>query len=443
MEASKSHKFLDKFSEVAGRIGNQVHLRSLRDAFATIMPLFILAGLGTLINNVVFPWIATGKTLANLQTWGTLIANGTLNIAGLMLAPVVGYILAKNKGYRNPLTAAVISLASLVIMMPITTQMTPVGKTTAVNVTGGLSFANLGTTGMFAGIIIGLVATEIFIRFSNIKRLQIHLGDQIPPAVGDSFNSLIPALITLSCFALIGALLIVLWNSNLIALITMIIQEPLRRLNTSLPGMLIIYSCGNFLYTLGIHQAVINGTLLDPVLLVNMAKNTAAYAAHKPIPYIMTNTFRDTFGMMGGTGSTIALLIAVFMFSKIKANRDVAALSFVPGLFNINEPVIFGFPIVFNIPMMIPFVLNPVIGILIAYAATAMGFMSRVVVMVPWTTPPLISGFLATAGDWRAVVVQILILVVNIVVYIPFLKVSEKVTATQAAQAKAAETAKA
>lgn len=209
-------------------------------------------------------------------------------------------------------------------------------------------------------------------------------------------------------------------------------------MNTSLPGMLLIYSCGNFLYTLGIHQAVINGTLLDPVLLVNMAKNTAAYAAHKPIPYIMSNTFRDTFGMMGGTGSTIALLIAVFLFSRVKANRDIAALSAVPGIFNINEPVIFGFPIVFNIPMMIPFVLNPVIGILIAYAVTAAGWMSRVVVMVPWTTPPLISGFLATAGDWRAVIVQIVILVINIAVYVPFLKVSEKVTAKQAEQARAA-----
>ncbi len=122
----------------------------------------------------------------------------------------------------------------------------------------------------------------------------------------------------------------------------------------------------------------------------------------------------------------------------MKANRDIAALSAVPGIFNINEPVIFGFPIVFNIPMMIPFVLNPVIGILIAYAVTAAGWMSRVVVMVPWTTPPLISGFLATAGDWRAVIVQIVILVINIAVYVPFLKVSEKVTAKQAEQARAA-----
>jgi len=431
MQQSKGAKFLDKFSNIAGRVGNEVHLRSLRDAFATIMPLFILAGVGTLINNVVFPKIASGETLAHLQVWGTLIANGTLNIAGLLLAPVVGYILATQKNYTSPLTAGIISMASLIMMMPLSVQLIPNGAKKMTDISGVLSFGNLGTTGMFAGIIIGLLATELFIRLTKIKHLQIRLGDQIPPAVGQSFNSLIPATLTLSIFALISALFIVLGNTNLIAIITTIIQEPLRRMNTSLPGMLLIYSIGNFLYTLGIHQAVINGTLLDPVLLVNMAKNTAAFSAGKHIPYIMTNTFRDTFGMMGGTGSTIALLIAVFLFSKVKANRDIAGLSFVPGLFNINEPVIFGFPIVFNLPMMIPFVLNPVIGILIAYGVTAAGFMNRVTVMIPWTTPPFISGYLATAGDWRAVVVQAVILILNVLVYIPFLKVSERVMANQ------------
>lgn len=191
--------------------------------------------------------------------------------------------------------------------------------------------------------------------------------------------------------------------------------------------MLLIYSIGNFLFTLGIHQTVINGTLLDPLLLLNMNKNMAAFAAHKQIPYILTNTFRDTFGMIGGTGSTICLLIAIFIFSKMKSSREVAKLSLAPGLFNINEPVIFGYPIVFNIPMMIPFVLQPVIGILIAYFFTAIGWMNRVVVLVPWTTPPLINAYLATAGDWRAVVVQLLIIIIGVFFYLPFMMISEQV----------------
>ncbi|MFT8917824.1 MAG: PTS transporter subunit EIIC [Oenococcus sp.] len=426
-------RFLDKFSEVSAKIGNEVHLRSLRDAFATIMPLFILAGLAVLINNVIFPFVAKGQALANLQFWGNMVTNGTLNIAGLVLAPVIGFTLARNKGFTNGLLAAVIALSSLIIVMPFTLSVLPNGAKKAVDLTGVLSFSNLGTTGMFAGIIIGLVATEIFIRLSKIKHLKINIGGNVPPSVSASFSDMIPVILTLSLMALLSALLLVLGKTNLIALITNIIQEPLRSFNTSLPGMLFIYSCGNFLFTLGIHQTVINGTLLDPVLLINMNKNMAAYAAHQQIPYILTNTFRDTFGMIGGTGSTLCLLIAIFIFSRNRVSKNVASLASAPGIFNINEPVIFGYPIVFNIPMMIPFVLQPVIGILIAYFFTTIGWMSRVVVLIPWTTPPLLSAYLATAGDWRAVLVQLLIIILGVLFYIPFMKISERVMAKEAA----------
>ncbi len=136
--------------------------------------------------------------------------------------------------------------------------------------------------------------------------------------------------------------------------------------------------------------------------------------------------------MIGGTGSTICLLIAIFIFSKQRASKNVPSLSGAPGLFNIDEPVIFGYPIVFNIPMMIPFVLQPVIGILIAYFFTSIGWMSRVVVFIPWATPPLLSAYLATAGDWRAVIVQLLIIIIGVLFYLPFMKISERVMAREA-----------
>ena len=190
--------------------------------------------------------------------------------------------------------------------------------------------------------------------------------------------------------------------------------------------MLLIYCIGNFLFTLGIHQAVVNQTLLDPVLFINMNKNMTAFANHQHIPYILNVSFRDTFGMIGGTGSTLCLLIAVFIFARMKATKQIGGLATAPGLFNINEPVIFGFPIVFNIPMMIPFVFMPVIGILIAYFFTAIGWMSHVIAYVPWTTPPLVNAFLATGGDWRAVVVQVFIIVIGVFFYLPFLWVHER-----------------
>lgn len=427
MSGTNMQSFTDRFVDISARIAGQVHLRSLRDAFAAIMPIFILAGLAVLVNNVVFPWVMEGDTLTKFKLWGDAIINGTLNIAALLIAPMIAWSLARNKNIDNPVSAVIIAICSFIIMMPMQVDLVPLGAKTTVSITQVLTFANIGTTGIFAGVIIGLLSTEIFIRITRLERLKISLGENVPPAVSQSFSSLIPTILTLSLFALFAALLANLLHTDLIHLITTLIQQPLRMINTSLPGTLFIYSFGNFLFTLGIHQAVVNSVILEPFLLINTNENMLAFANGQPIPHIINNIFVPTFGMIGGTGSTFSLLIAIFIFSRQKAAKQVARLAISPGLFNINEPVIFGLPIVFNIPLMIPFVLLPAIGIFFAWVCTSLGLISRCVVMIPWTTPPVLSAWLATAGDWRAVVVQLIIIVFGVFFYLPFLKIAERV----------------
>lgn len=172
-------KFVEKFTIFASKMGNEIHLRSLRDAFATIMPLYILAGLAVLINNTVFVWLLSGDTLTGAQYWGTVITNGTLNISSLLIAPVIGYCLSRNKGFDNPMAVAIVSLAALVVMMPNVVSVTPLEGGESVAVSGALTFGNVGTQAMFAGVIIGLIATELFVWISGIKKLQIDLGDSI------------------------------------------------------------------------------------------------------------------------------------------------------------------------------------------------------------------------------------------------------------------------
>ena len=419
--------FVDKFVDFSARLANQVHLRSLRDAFAAVMPIFILAGLAVLVNNVVFPWILEGETLVRFKVWGEAVINGTLNIAALLIAPMTAWSLARNRNFDNPVSAVVIALSSYIMMMPMHLEVVPDGAKATVTVSQMLSFANIGSTGIFAGVIIGLLSTELFIRIAGIEKLNISLGENVPPAVGKSFSALIPTIITLSTFAVIAAVLANVLHTDLIHLITTLIQQPLRLINTSLPGTIFIYSFGNFLFTLGIHQSVVNGVILEPFLLINTNENMLAFANGQPIPHIINNIFVPTFGMIGGTGSTISLLLAIFIFSRQKSAKQVARLSISPGLFNINEPVIFGLPIVFNLPLMIPFVLLPAIGIYFAWLCTTLGWMSRCVVMIPWTTPPILSAWLATAGDWRAVVVQLIIIVFGVFFYLPFLKIAERV----------------
>ncbi|WP_209686240.1 PTS sugar transporter subunit IIC [Lactobacillus colini] len=428
----QNSKAIQGLTKIAVKLGNQIHLRTLRDAFATIMPLYILAGLAVLLNNTVFTWLFHGKTLADIQYWGTVITNGTLNISGILIAGLIGYHLSQNRKFKNPLSASMVSIATLVVMMPNVVQIIPDGAKKAVSISAAMPFSNLGTGSMFAGVIVGLLATELFVRLSNIKQLQINLGDNIPPAVGKSFSVLIPVIIVMSIFAIISALLNNLFGMNLINLITTFIQEPLRHVGTSLWGTVFLYSLGNLLWLFGIHQAVIYSSILEPLLIVNITENIAAYQAHQTIPNIINVSQIQTFALLGGSGCTLCLLIAIFIVSKNKASKTVAKLAIAPGLFNINEPVIFGYPIVYNITMAIPFVLIPAIGIILSYTATALGLISPCVIQIPWTTPVIIAPFLATAGDWRAVILQVIIIVIGVLIYIPFVKANDNVLAAQA-----------
>ena len=433
-DTASTPSFLDKFAEISGKIGSEVHLRSLRDAFATIMPLYILAGIAVLINNVVFPLFLTDQALTNAQYWGNALTLGTLNISAILLAGVVGYCHAHNMRYDRDIACVVVAIASFFVTMPQSVEVA-IDDVTGM-VSGVFSTANTGTNGLFAAIIIGLLATTLFIRLSKVERLKINLGEGVPPAVAGSFNIMIPMLLTLAAFGLLSAILFVGFNTDLATLIKQFVQAPLQSLNSNIWGVVIIYTFANLLFCLGIHQSAISGVLAEPMLTILITDNMAAYAAGgfaaiQPDHY-MNMQIVNTFGLIGGSGCTLCLLIATFLFSKNKTSKTIASLAAGPGIFNINEPVIYGYPIVYNLPLMIPFVLIPDLFMIITYFATTAGLINPCVVMVPWTTPVFMSGFLATAGDFRAVILQVILVVLGVLIYLPFMKVHERVQAQQA-----------
>ena len=175
----------------------------------------------------------------------------------------------------------------------------------------------------------------------------------------------------------------------------------------------------------------------EPIFRPLLYANTAAYtsgAAQKDIPYVMNLTMLQMFGEFGGSGVTIGLVIAILIFSKREDNRTIAGISIVPGLFNINETMTFGIPLVLNPILDIPFILAPVVTVVIGYILVSSGFCPKIVLEVPWTMPPVLFGFVATGGKPMGAVAQLIVLAVSVVVYIPFLIAYEKFQAKQAAE---------
>ncbi|WP_294763195.1 PTS transporter subunit EIIC [uncultured Lactobacillus sp.] len=421
----------DRFTAVAAKIANITYLKILRDAFQVIMPMFILAGIGTLLNSVIFPALTNGDLLAKLQVFGTLISNATLNISAMLVAPMISYYLAKARKFDSPMSAVIVTIGSLFAIMPIVNQATIKGTEKMAEVIGVVTFDKIGTNGMFAGIIIGFVATEIFIKLSKLKALKINLGQGIPPAVATSFELMIPIFITILIICLVSTLLVDLWNTSVIDFITMAIQKPLTKVGNSFIGFTFLFALANFVFSIGIHPSTITSSIMKAPLMVAMNENMTAAAAGRQAPNIINYSFRLVFGQMGGTGATLGLLIAILLFTKYKPFKQVSKLALAPAIFNINEPIVFGLPVVFNVSLMIPFVLGPIIGTTIGYVMTAIGFIKPLTVLVPWTIPPFVNGFLASGGDWKVVLVQIIIVAVQVILYLPFLKVSEKIAKQQ------------
>ena len=424
---------IDRFVDVAGMIASIEYLQVLKNSFMTIMPMFILAGFGTMLNSVIFPLFAEGELLADLQTFGTLINNGTLNLAGLFVAAMVSYNVARLRGFGDAMAAVLVSLASFFVIMPTEIQVTLVETGEAAGTSGVVSYNLLGSNGMFAGIIIAFAATELLVKLSKVEQFKINLGESVPENVGKNFTVLIPVILTVSIFALISGLLNIFWGTNIIDVIITIVQAPLMSIGSSLGGFIIILTAGVFLFSLGIHHSVITSSILQPILLVNTNENMLAAAAGEEIPHILNDSFRPIFTTVGGTGSTLGLVLAIFLFSKYEPYKQISKLAIGPSLFNINEPVIFGMPIVFNVPLMIPFIIAPIVGTVMGYFATWSGIIEPFSILVPWTTPPLVNAFLASGGDWKAPLVHLAIIVAQTLLYIPFLRIAERVAKREAA----------
>lgn len=277
----------------------------------------------------------------------------------------------------------------------------------------------LGTGGLFTAIIIALITVRVQ-KFFTDANLVIKLPESVPPVVYESFLSLSPLVFLVLVFWIIRFVIGVDINS--------VVQDtfsPLVFALSTLPGILAYACLVTMLWSIGINGDNTMDAIVSPIFFMYLGDNVAAVAHGQPMPYITANGFFSTFVNVGGTGATIGLALVLWN-SKEPGFRKVSRLSMATQIFQINEPIFFGIPIVLNPIFMIPYILNALILTTCTYLLMYWNVIQRPFVNVPWTTPPIIGHYLVTGGDWKAAVWGAISILIAMLIYYPFAKVAER-----------------
>ncbi|MDN6672468.1 MAG: PTS sugar transporter subunit IIC [Staphylococcus equorum] len=423
--------YFDKFLNTLTKFANTKVMSALKDGFVLTMPATLIGSLALLI--WFFPIAGYDTFMANLfgEAWTVgvaQIAANTMDILALIVAVGIAYSYADNEKLDG-ISAGIISLISFLIVTP-STVTNEAGEAVGNVIARGW----IGGNGIIAAILMGLF-TGIVYTFFMKRDIRIKMPEGVPEGVSNAFSALIPAFVIIVSAGALYQLSMGFADQSLTEVIFNIIQVPLQGLSDSFGAGLIIVTLMGILFWAGIHGPNIVMGVMAPILTANSLDNQAIIDAGQSLTIdngakIMTPQMIDLFVKFGGTGLTLGLIFASLLFARSKQMKQISRLSLLPGIFNINEPMIFGLPIVYNPIMLVPFILTPIIALIITYGAIAIGFMTPFSgIQVPWTTPPIISGFLAVG--WQGAIIQILIIIISVAIYYPFVMKQDKINLEQ------------
>ncbi|MFV0479041.1 MAG: PTS sugar transporter subunit IIC [Anaerorhabdus sp.] len=429
---------LDKLEKVLAPIADTLSknkvLTAIRDGFLVTVPIVIVGSIFLLISN--FPINGWSEMVASVfgtgwEQYFSRVTRISFDTVAMLSAFSIGYCYAREKNFGNKIAGGMIALVSFLIITP---QVHDTYVFDASVGTAGefvestykaFSFSHLGTSGMFLAMLIAIVSVEIF-TWAFRRKLVIKLPEGVPPAVMDSFAALIPAAITMVVFFLVNIIFAQTSYQYAHNFIYQVLQAPLVGLG-KMAGFEVIYQ---FLSTLfwffGINGPAVTNTIFSPIHKALTLENYEAAQAGLQMTNIFTAGFSDFFCNFGGGGSTLGLVIMMAFMGKSSRMKTLGRLSLPAGIFGINEPIIFGLPIVLNPIMGIPFIITPVANTIIATLATMVGFIPVTSgVQLPWTTPIGFSGFLVT-GSITAVFLQFMLLALDMLIYFPFFRILDK-----------------
>src|SRR5690625_3818128 len=415
---NKFMQYLEDFLlPIADKLNNNRYLTALRDGFMVALPLIIFGSIFVVIANFPFldKMIGEEAFTAYQNALGPASA-ATLSIMGTFVIIGIGYKLTERYG-GEAIYGGVVAFAAFLILTPQVLE----------GVDGVIPTSSLGAEGMFLGIFTAFISAELY-RFFVDKEWTIKMPAGVPGAVSKSFSALIPVTLTLSVFLIIRIIFSYTLFDTIQNFIYTIIQEPLTVLGSGLPATIVAVLLIQVFWFFGLHGQIIVNSVFDPIWYALNEQNLSAFQAGTELPNIVTKQFIDSFLVgMGGSGMTLAVIILIFMIGRSRQLKELGKLGCPAGIFNVNEPIIFGLPIIMNPLIIIPWLVAPVVVTVITYFAMSSGLVPPPAgIIVPWTTLPILNGFLATGNAWQGAVLQAFNLFVVVVIWWPFLKLLDK-----------------
>jgi len=385
-------------------VSENAYLTAIRDGLTAVMPFFIAGSIFLLI--AFFPNDAWGKLIEPYQDLLLDPFRLTMGIVSMYLAFAVGYSLARARDVK-PLTGGLLSAMSFFLLA-------------APMVEGQINAGYLASPGIFTAILVSILAVEVT-RFLNKHNVVIRMPEGVPPAVASAFESLVPIFV----------LILFTWGIHTLAKVDvpgLVIKAfaPLVVAADSVIAPVVMSVVEMALWFVGIHGAsVIEVGVLNPFLLGNLGANQAARMAGQPMPHIFVPPFSDFYLTIGGCGAMLVVPF-ILMTCRSKRLRRLGPLTLVPAIFGINEPILFGMPMILNPLFLLPMLVAQALNGVIAYLVTEVGLVGRMFVALPWSTPAPIGSYLATGGDWRAAVLTIVLALIAGAIYLPFVRIYDR-----------------
>ena len=409
----------------AEKLGNNKVLIAIRDGFLVSTPLIIVASIFLVIANFPIPGYVDFLAQFFGQGWPSkmdAIIDSTFSVLGLLGAVGIGYAYARQLE-SDPIAGGAVALVCFLIITPkVHSDFVNAANGKAFN---GFALAHLGSAGMFLAMITAIISVKIFVTIKN-KGWVIKMPDGVPPAVTQSFAALIPSAFAMFFFFVVYLVFSATDYQYAHNFIYKILQAPLMGFGQSLIFEPIYQFLSTLFWFFGINGPAVTNTVFNPIHLALTAENLEAFKQGATLPNIFTGPFGDFFGNFGGGGSTLSLVFLMVFFGKSERMKKLGRLAIVPGIFGINEMIIFGLPVVLNPLIVIPFILTPLVNTILSTIATLIGLIPYTTgAALPWTTPFFFSGWLAT-GSIVAGLFQIVLIIIGMCIYYPFFRVIDK-----------------